>query len=135
MSVLLAAVATVTPAVQAVVSSPTPVPTVLDTVNSVAKGVSQTDIILVASSIAVAIQAAINKVPFFSHTVEYVQNVRRFLLAVFIPGAIAVGTSLATGNNDLGLMPVVFLLAQVVFYVFKTLYGFAQAKLMKAVGL
>jgi hypothetical protein len=57
-----------------------------------------------------------------------VQNVRRFALAVFIPGMLAIGTSVATGNNDLHLAPIVFLGAQVIFYVGKALIGVALAK-------
>lgn len=137
MSMLIAVVQAATPAVTA-----TPLPTpaevaaavsstdhnqLLGFANDLAAKVSQTDIVAAGAALAVAAQGALNKVPFFKHAVSYVQDVRRFLLAVFIPSAMTVGAGLATGHNELHLAPIVFLGAQVLFYAFKFLVGKAVA--------
>lgn len=135
MSMLLAivsstvqAVATATPVVAATpVPSVAADPTFVDTLNKLASNVSQTDIIAIAAALTVALQAALNKIPFFKHAVKYVQDVRRFVLAVFVPSLVTFGAGLATGSNDMHLTPVVFLGAQVIFYIAKYLIG-------KAVG-
>lgn len=136
MSMLIAVVQAATPAVT---TTPLPTPAevataistspnqLLDLINGVAAKVSQTDIVAFGAALAVIVQGAFNKVPFFKHTVSYVQDVRRFLLAVFIPSAMTVGAGLATGQNQLQLAPVVFLSAQVLFYMGKFLVGKAVA--------
>lgn len=147
MSALLALVQSVAPTVQAVASaspspSPSPqavsavvshAPTITDTLNALASKVSQTDLIAFAATIAVLVQALLNKVPFFTHAVAYVQDVRRFVLSVAVPNAVLVSTSLATGNNKLGLVPWVFMVAQTLFYVGKTLVNAAVRNLTKPV--
>lgn len=124
--------ASVAPVAQAAQS--VPVHTFWDTLNSLVQGVSQTDIVALGSALAVSLQALLNRVPFFRHAVDYVQDVRRFALAVVVPGALAVGVSLATGHNDLGLTPWLFLGAQVVFYACKVLIKSAVASLARPVS-
>lgn len=137
MSVLLAlatpvvqAVATATPVVTATPAPAAAVaadPGFLAYVNSLVAGVSQANIVAFASVLALALQGAFNRLPFFKHVVEYVQDVRRFVLAVFLPTVLTVGAGLATGENELKLAPIVFLFAQVGFYVVKFLVGRALA--------
>lgn len=143
MSILLGVVQSTVHVIAASTPLPTPTPTssvapavvasspsLLDTINNWAAGISQTDLIAFAALLASSLQALLNKIPFFTHTVDYVQDVRRFLLAVFVPGVVTIGTGVATGRNDFHLLPVVFLGAQIVFYAGR----FLVAQALKALA-
>lgn len=127
-----AVTATPTPTPEAVQAVATSSSSLLGAVNALASQVSQTDVVAVASGLAVAVQALLNKIPFFTHVVNYVQDVRRFFLAVLVPSALTFLAGLATGDNTLHLAPVVFLGAQVVFYTVRFLVSKATAKAVPA---
>lgn len=115
---------TASPTVEAIARAVAPVvahPSFFDTLNSLAANVSQPDIIVFAAALVVGLQTLVNRVPFFTHAVKWVQDARRIFLAVVLPFFMAAGTSLATGHNDLGLAPSVFLAGQVLFYVIRSL--------------
>jgi hypothetical protein len=145
-SALLGIVQSTVQAVVSVSPSPSPSPvavaavtthagTLSDTVNAFASRVSQADLIAFAAAVSFAITGALSKVPFFTHAVAYVQDLRRFTLSAVVPTVLVAGSSLASGHNTLGLTPLVFLGSQIAFYVFKTLYGAALSALNPQPGV
>lgn len=92
-----------------------------DTLNRIANAISPADLIATAGIVATAIQAQLNKLPWLRHAVDYVQDTRRFVVAVVLPIGGTLLAGLATGHNTLNLAPWVFAVSQLVFYVAKSL--------------
>lgn len=103
----------------------------IDTLNRLATHVSQTDVVALGAALAVTIQAFLNKLSLFKSVSDHVQDIKRFILSVALPFVLAVGGSLATGENKLELAPALFLAGQVLYYGVKFLVGKAIEALSK----
>lgn len=89
--------------------------------------ISQADIIAAAGIAAVGIQGLINKSPWLKSELAWLQDVKRFLVAVAIPFGGSLLTDFATGHNTHQLALPVFLVGQFVFYTWKALKGMVLA--------
>ncbi len=78
-------------------------------------------VLVLGAALASFVQVWLNKLPWLSHDVAAIQDWRRKLLAVAIPLVGTLLAGLATGQNTLGLAPLVFLLAQILFAAVKRL--------------
>jgi hypothetical protein len=94
---------------------------VADLLNKLAGMVSQTDVIAFAGLVSSSFIALLNKSKFLQHEVAVVQDVRRFAVAVLLPFLGTYVATVASGHNDLGVAPAIFVVSQVVFYVVKFL--------------
>jgi hypothetical protein len=75
----------------------------------------------VVGAVLVIVQGLLQRFPFLQHEVAEVQYMRRFVVAVLLPFLGTAIASFASGQNTLGLAPVVFLAGQVVYAVYKRL--------------
>ena len=117
----------VTPVAHAVVAVASH-PAVTDVLNKLASLVSPSDIVVAAGVVATAILAQLNRIPWLSHEVAQVQDMRRFALSVGLPFAGTYVATLGSGVNTLGIAPWIFVISQFAFYVVKGLkYAGAKA--------
>lgn len=84
---------------------------------------SQADIIAAGAAVAVVLQGFINKHPWLQSELAWLQNVKRFLVAVALPYLGALLASFATGQNTLHLALPVFVAGQFLFYLYQSLKG------------
>lgn len=115
MSVLatVAPVVTSTPvptiAVHAVTVATTHTNSILDTLNALASKVSVADLTIAAGAITTGVQYLLNRYANLRKTANW-------LISFALPTAGAVIASVVQGTNDLHLAPVVYLLAQVIYF-------------------
>jgi len=116
----------VTPVVHAVATVASH-PAVTNVLNKLASLVSPSDVVVAAGVVATAILAQLNRIPWLSHEVAQVQDMRRFALSVGLPFAGTYVATLGSGVNSLGVAPWIFVISQFAFYIVKGL-KYAGAK-------
>ena len=91
--------------------------------NSLLGSLSQADIIAAAAAVAVVLQGFINRHPWMQSELAWLQDLKRFAVAVALPYVGTLLASFASGQNSLHLYLPVFVGGQFLFYLFKTLKG------------
>lgn len=116
----------VTPAVQAAVNAHAAAqavpatPGLSDMLNSLAALLSPY-VIVIGAVVANFVQLWLNKLPWLGHDVAKVQDLYRRLVAVALPLLGTYAASFATGHNDIGFAPWIFLVGQILFATFRAL--------------
>ncbi len=101
-------------------------PNLSDMLNGLASALAPY-IVVIGGVVAAAAQSLLNKLPWLSHDIAKVQDLRRVVLAVFLPLAGTFLAGLATGQNALGLAPWVFVASQILFAAVKALQASGAA--------
>ncbi len=95
----------------------------LDMLNAFLANVSQTDIIAAAAVAAVMLQSLVNRHKWLQSDLAWLQDLKRFVVAVALPWLGMLLAGFASGQNTMHLALPVFLAGQFLFYLVKAFKG------------